>query len=267
MVLSLVVIGSLLTVGVASAQLGTPEPITDEAEDIHNLYLIVTAAAAVVFVAVEAALLYMIFRYRRRSDELPPQTHGNNLLEVIWTTIPIIIVLLLFVSSFVVLLEVEEDADAEALTVNVEGFQFSWTFAYDMQDLGATQAAPPAEEGTVSVTGFAGEENEPELWIPIDEPVEFVLNSNDVIHSFYVRDFLYKLDVIPGRENSFTVTAREPGRYQAQCAELCGINHALMRFHLVVVTRAEFDQYIARLAEEEGVQPPEDGVQEQARVP
>jgi cytochrome c oxidase subunit 2 len=83
------------------------------------------------------------------------------------------------------------------------------------------------------------------LRIPVGEPVEFELASADVIHSFYVRNFLYKLDVIPGRDNQFVVTAHETGTFHAQCAELCGVDHALMQFTLEVVSRAEFDQWVA----------------------
>jgi cytochrome c oxidase subunit 2 len=89
----------------------------------------------------------------------------------------------------------------------------------------------------------------PELVIPINEPVEFKLNAADVIHSFYFRNGLYKLDLIPGRENSFTIVANETGTYDGQCAELCGINHARMRFRVRVVERAEFDAWIAEMAE------------------
>lgn len=256
-VISAVLVLSLLGAGVASAQLGQPTPVTEQAQQMHSLYLIVTAAAAVVFVAVEGALLYMIFRYRRRSDELPPQTHGNSLLEIVWTTIPVVIVLILFVSSFVVLLRVQKDGKPEDLTVNVTGFQFSWSFEYDLADLGRG-SVPPAQ-GKVSVTGTAAVE--PELVLPVGEPVEFKLNSNDVIHSFYVPNFLYKLDVIPGRTNSFTVTPNQTGTFRAQCAELCGLNHALMRFSVRIVTRAEFDQYIAGLASQQL------GGQGSARVP
>lgn len=232
-----------LTAGVAFAQFGQPSPITEEGKSIHNLYLIVTAAAAVVFVLVEAVLLYVIFRYRKRSDDLPPQVHGSSLLEVVWTSIPILIVIGLFVSSFVVLVDVEEDAPEDALTVQVTGFQFSWEFAYDLSDLGRGE---PQGEGMVSVIGTAA--NRPTLVIPVNEPVEFRLVSNDVIHSFYVRDFLYKLDVIPGRDNRFTVTATKTGEFHGQCAEFCGLDHEAMRFTLKVVEREEFDAYIADLA-------------------
>jgi cytochrome c oxidase subunit 2 len=203
--------------------------------------LLLLAIAAVVFVLVEGALVYMIFRYRKRSDVLPAQTHGNNLLEIIWTSIPLIITLTLFVFSFIVLVDVEHDSKAEDLTVDVQGFQFQWAFTYNQNDLGP--GSDPNAKGTFTITGTAA--NEPTVVIPVDEPVEFRLKSTDVIHSFYMRDFLYKLDVIPGRDNKFTVTAKEIGTLDGQCAELCGLNHALMRFHMQVVSRADFDKYIA----------------------
>jgi cytochrome c oxidase subunit 2 len=92
------------------------------------------------------------------------------------------------------------------------------------------------------------------LVIPKDEPVEFALFSEDVIHSFYVRDFLYKLDVIPGRDNRFVVTAHTEGEFHAQCAELCGLDHALMQFTLKVVSREEFDKWVAETSTEKAAQ-------------
>jgi cytochrome c oxidase subunit 2 len=253
--LVLVALVSLLSFDVAFAGGGgQPSGITDQARDMHRLYLIVLAIAVVVFVAVEGALLFIILRFRRRNDELPPQIHGSNLLEVIWTTIPVVIVVVLFVLSFIVLVDVEEEANEEALTINVTGFQFSWEFVYNTNDLGVGTDRT-AENQEISVIGTGLEE--PVLVIPVDEPVEFKLAAADVIHAFYVADFLYKLDLIPGRDNKFQVTARELGTYNGQCAELCGLNHALMRFQLRVVTREEFDRWIEeQLADERAARQP-----------
>ena len=221
-----------------------PSGITSQAHNMHNLYKLVVVMGLVVFVAVEGALLLFIFKYKKRGDDLPPQIHGNNLLEVIWTTIPIVIVLILFVFSFRTLLSVDKDAKPADLTVDVQGFQFQWAFTYHANDLGTK--SDPNSTSTFTITGTAA--NEPTVVIPVGEPVEFSLTSNDVIHAFYVRDFLYKLDVIPGRNNRFVVTARETGTFTGQCAELCGLNHSLMRFHLQVVTRDEFDAFIQKNA-------------------
>ncbi|MBI2766496.1 MAG: cytochrome c oxidase subunit II [Chloroflexi bacterium] len=239
----LLLVGSLalISTSVAFAQAsGQPGGVTAEARDLHKLYLLVLTMALVVFVLVEGALAFMIFRYRRRDDTLPPQTHGNNLLEVVWTTIPIVIVLVLFVFSFITLVNVENDSKPQTLTVDVQGFQWQWAFTYNENDLGP--GSDPNAKGTFTITGTAAKE--PTLVIPVDEPVEFRLKSTDVIHAFYVPEFLYKLDVIPGRDNRFTVTPTKIGTYTGQCAELCGLNHTLMRFTLQVVSRADFDKFI-----------------------
>lgn len=242
---------ALLTMGTASADWSQPTAITNEADDMRALYLLVLAMAALVFVIVEGALVIMLIRYKKRSNDLPPQIEGNNLLEVIWTGIPIVIVVVLFVFSFIVLVRVENSAEDEDLTIRVNGFQFQWEFVYNTDDLGSSTPAG-LDEGTISIIGTAAQE--PELVIPVGEPVHFELRSNDVIHSFYVRNFLYKLDLVPGRDNDFVVTAHTTGTFEAHCAELCGLNHALMRFQLRVVEREEFDAW---LAEQEITAPPE----------
>lgn len=232
----------LLTIGSAAADWSQPTAITNEAGDMRKLYLLVLAMGAVVFLIVEGALVLMLIRYKKRSNDLPPQIEGNNLLEIIWTGIPIVIVFVLFVFSFIVLVRVENKSDEEDITIRVNAFQFSWEFVYNTEDLGRTTGQAP-EAGAISIIGTAAEE--PVLVIPVGEPVHFELRGNDVIHSFYVRNFLYKLDVIPGRDNDFVVTANTTGEFQGQCAELCGLNHAEMRFTLRVLERAEFDAWVA----------------------
>lgn len=220
-----------------------PAAVTDEARDMNGLYNVVLIAAIVVFALVAAALVYAIVRYRRRDDALPPQFHGGGKIEALMVGVPVIIVIGLFTVSMITLVGVDDTAEPDDLTIEVTGFQFSWQFTYNLNDLGEGGGMGADAEGSISVIGTPADE--PVLMMPVDEPVEFVLRSNDVIHSFYVRDFLYKLDLFPGRENAFTVTARETGDYRAQCAELCGLNHALMRFTVRVVERDEFDGWIA----------------------
>ncbi|MEP7215550.1 MAG: cytochrome c oxidase subunit II [Anaerolineaceae bacterium] len=246
---------ALSAIATASAELGQPGGITDEARDMHGLYLFTLALGAVVFVLVETALIFCLIRFRKKGDSLPTQIHGSNLVEFIWTGIPVIIVIALFSYSFIVLRDVEHKENPADLTVSVTGFQFQWQFTYCQNDLGKETNAPvkarddkyqgpcAAAADELSIVGTA--KDEPTVVIPLDEPVEFTLKSNDVIHSFYVRDFLYKLDVIPGRDNKFTVTAREVGTFTGQCAELCGLNHALMRFKIEVKSRPDFDSWMA----------------------
>ena len=230
---------ALVATGTASAI--QPGGITDEARKMNELFWIVTIAGLVVFALVAAALIFAIVRYRRRDDELPPQFHGGGAIEIGMVSVPVLIVIGLFTVSMITLVDIDDPAHEDALTIEVTGFQFSWQFAYNLADLGKNTDADA--EGSISVIGTPL--NDPVLYLPVDEEVEFILKSSDVIHSFYVKDFLYKLDLIPGRVNSFAVTPRVTGDFSAQCAELCGTNHALMRFVVRIVERDEFDAWVA----------------------
>lgn len=234
---------ALLSIEVAAAQAGVPEPITDEGETIRDLYYFILALAVVVFVVVEGVLIFCVLKFRKRDDTLPPQIHGSNTLELMWTGIPVLIVASIFTLSFIALEDIENDAAPEDMTVEVTGFQWSWQFKYNLNDLGP--GSNPEDPGQITVLGISGENGEiPTLVIPADEVVEFKLVGADVIHSFYVRDALYKLDVVPGRDNRFTMTPRQPGIYEAQCAEYCGTDHAFMRFQMEVLERADFDAWV-----------------------
>jgi cytochrome c oxidase subunit 2 len=230
----------------ASGCLLPPDPATEAGQDVFNLYLLVLALAGIVFIGVEGFIIYAVMRYRRQpgDDVLPEQLHGNNTVEIIWTAIPTVIVLILFTFSVITLGEVEARADEPGVTIEVDGFQWQWTFRY--------------EEGA-TVTGAIG--NPPTLHVPVGEPVRLVLTSLDVNHAFYVPQFLIKRDLIPVGENGdpneleFTVT--EEGTYTGQCAEFCGDSHADMTFIVEAMPRAAYDEAVAALAS--GEEPPTGG--------
>ena len=230
----------------ASGCLLPPDPVTEAGQDVFNLYLVVLALAAIVFIGVEGFILYAIFRYRRQpgDDVLPEQHHGNNTIEVIWTIIPTVIVLILFTVSVITLGEVEGRSEDPGVTIEVDGFQWQWTFSYP-------------EGGTT--TGTIG--SPPTLVVPVNEPVRLVLNSLDVNHAFYVPQFLIKRDLIPvgenGEPNELEFTITEAGTYAGQCAEFCGTAHADMTFIVDAVSREAYDEYAAALAS--GSPPPATG--------
>ena len=152
---TLLKVGSLLAVALLlGGCLIPPEPETTEAKATFGLYVIVLIMAAVVFVGVEGFILYSVFRYRRRDDRLPAQLHGNNLVEVIWTVIPTVIVVVLFVLSISTLGTVQATTDKPAVVVEVDGFQWQWTFRYRDDDnnpdndyVGHRQRRPAAGHG------------------------------------------------------------------------------------------------------------------------
>jgi cytochrome c oxidase subunit II len=161
------------------------------------------------------------------------QTHGHSGLEIVWTLIPAIIVTALFAFTVDTLGKVETantPGDNPALTIDVTGFQWQWTFDYKAQGISLTG------------TGRDG----PTMAIPVGEKVRIRLHATDVIHSFYVPQFLYKKDAIPGRVNEFDVIVQQVGTYAGQCAEFCGIGHADMHFTVAAMTPADFDAWVAQ---------------------
>ncbi len=231
----------MLTALVAACGMVPPEPHTNQAKEVFWLYNVVLVMGGIVFLAVEGFIVYSVVRYRRRDDRLPTQIHGNNLVELVWTAIPTVIVLILFVLSTLTLNSISAHSDHPGVTIEVDGFQWQWTFHYLDGD------ADPTND--VSVTGTPA--NPPQMALPVGEEVRLILVSKDVIHSFYVPAFLVKRDLIPvgpGRApNELTFTVSEAGTYAGQCAEFCGDLHSRMTFSVQAMPRAGFDAWIAAI--------------------
>jgi cytochrome c oxidase subunit 2 len=193
-----------------------------------------------VFLGVEGFIVYSVFRYRRRDDRLPAQTHGNTLVEIIWTAIPTVIVLILFGLSVITLRTVEAKSDPAqgGVDIEVDGFQWQWEFRYLDDD--------ENPDNDYSVVGDPA--SPPVMVVPVDEPIRLRLVSTDVIHSFYVPQFLIKRDLIPFPEgeapNTMEFTVTEVGVYGGQCAEFCGEFHARMTFSVQAVTRDDYNAWL-----------------------
>jgi len=252
-VLVAIVAGVFLTG--AGASLYPPNPATAQGHDVKRLYDIVFAIAVAVFIAVEGLIVWSIIRYRRRpgDDELPPQTHGNNLVEIIWTLIPTVIVLYLFAISWQSLNTVDAVSSDPDIRVHAVAGQFIWTFEYLDQSGNkvATQSAPAYGAGgpdcptpTPTNPACGG------MALPVDKSIQVTLDSPDVIHAFYVPRFLFKRDVVPGQTNrfEFRIDANEAGQvFNGQCAELCGTGHRTMLFSVLGLSGADYDTWLTAL--------------------
>jgi cytochrome c oxidase subunit II len=217
-----------------------PQPATETAQGVYILWIVVFAMGLAVFFGVEAFIVYAIFRYRRRDDRLPDQLHGNNLIEIVWTAIPTVIVLILFGISMVSLSSVTAQASTPGVTIDVTGFQWQWQFHYPDDD------ADPSND----VTLIGSPASPPAMVVPVGEVIHLNLTSADVIHSFYVPQFLIKKDVFPltgdQQPNELEFTVSEAGTYTGQCAEFCGDLHARMTFTVEAMERVDYEDWLAR---------------------
>ncbi|TDC30610.1 cytochrome c oxidase subunit II [Kribbella albertanoniae] len=238
------VFGTVLLTGCSSEtteqwkRLGLPEAASDRTEAVRSLWIGAWIAALIIGVAVWALILYVVVRYRKRNDEAPKQVRYNLPLEVLYTLAPFAIIGVLFFYTVEHGNQITKMSGTPQHTVNVVGQQWQWTFNYKEQVNG--------QEG-VWETGTL--DKPAELWLPVNESVHFDLTSPDVIHSFWIPSFYFKLDVIPGRTNKFEVTPTKTGTFAGKCAELCGLYHSRMIFSVKVVTRAEYDQHLKELAD------------------
>jgi cytochrome c oxidase subunit 2 len=228
-------VGQMLGIGAIASALGValallidwfPESASEQAGPVDTLWYVLLAVSVPVFVLVVTIVLYSVIRFRMRpGEELAdgPPIHGNTRLEVIWTAIPAIVLVALCSYAYVVLTDVEK-AQANAMNVRVVGEQFTWTFYYRDAD------------GKELVSN--------QLYVPQGRPVNFTVQSKDVLHDFWVPAFRMKIDAVRGQDTHVRATPNRLGEYPVVCAELCGLGHAAMRQSAHVVTPDQFDRWL-----------------------
>lgn len=197
-----------------------PEAASTMAPEVDSLFNFVTIVSAILLAAVVAAMLYFVYRYRRRAPgEQPPVVQESKALEISWIVVPTILVLLVFNWGFKSFVK-QKTMPADAYQIRVEAQQWSWLFEYP--------------NGVTSDT----------LYVPVDEPVRTTMSSKSVLHSFFVPAFRVKQDVLPNRYTSVWFEATETGTYDLFCAEYCGRNHSEMEAPVKVVSQQRFNEWL-----------------------
>jgi cytochrome c oxidase subunit 2 len=256
---------------------GWPTGVTKQATEMRVLWTWSCVAALAVGVLVWGLIFWCCIRYRKRDDALPRQTKYNLPIELVYSLTPFLIIAALFYRTVVVEDNVNQITKNPDVTVQVNAFKWNWEFEYQTVH-GATQAYP-AEAGQRSfgkyladptsyvpdaITGkttpgpmylsTVGSDAEiPVLVLPVNQHVLFDEHSEDVIHSFWVPEFLFKRDVIPwgtsstARDNKFEIYPEKTGSFVGRCAELCGTYHSQMNFEVRIVPQQTFLAYLAAL--------------------
>jgi cytochrome c oxidase subunit 2 len=207
-----------------------PAAATSQSSVLASDWLLFTLVGLAVALLVWGLILFAIVRWRRSpragDDAYPPQFRDNNALEIAWTVVPLILVIGLFAYTYRAEANVEALAPKPDVTVAVNAYRWGWTFTYD---------------GGPAISGAA--RKPPEMVIPLGETTRIVLTSSDVNHAFWVPDFLFKRDAIPGRTSSFDLRPSKLGTFLGHCAEFCGLDHALMNFSVRVVPPDEYARW------------------------
>ena len=191
-----------------------------------------------------ALMFYAIIVYRRRKGDtsIPVQMRYNNPVETLFTVVPLILVIGFFAFTAKTMQAIEQPTPNPDVKIEVIGKQWSWDFNYvnaNVYDAGI-QSQFEGQKGSEAAL--------PVLYLPVNKTVAIDLTSRDVVHSFWVIDFLYKKDVFPGKTNHMYFTPQKIGTYKGKCAELCGEFHSMMLFNVKVVSQADYDAHMAQLA-------------------
>jgi len=228
-----------------------PEVASPEAAEVDRLTYLIIYITGITFVGVQLILIWFLFKHRKKPGVVAKHTHGNHTVELIWTVAPAVVLVLLAVYQadlWVRLKSATPKDNADAVKVQIFAKQFEWNFRYPGAD---------GEYGTEDDRVTAGN-----LVIPINRPINAELRAMDVIHSFFLPNFRFKQDAVPGlraplwfRANKLSAD-REPvmdrnGELQdldywdIVCAELCGNQHSSMAGRLFVVPNDTFEQWVS----------------------
>lgn len=202
----------------------------------------------------------VVYRRRKKDTGMPRQLRYHMPIEMMFTILPMVLVAGFFAFTArdqAVAEQVYSDSEAD-VHIEVYGKQWSWDFNYLTVDGSQYQGdvyyqgvqAQEVRDENGRTTGEINEAALPTLYLPVNAKVTIDLKSRDVAHSFWIPEFHYKEDTIPGKTNQFSVVPEREGTYIGKCAELCGEYHSMMLFQVKVVSEAEYNAYIQSLRNE-----------------
>ncbi|MGH7502475.1 MAG: cytochrome c oxidase subunit II [Longimicrobiales bacterium] len=205
-----------------------PENISTFGAEIDRLFYIIVVITGVVFVLVELLLIYFLVKYRHRPDRKASYTHGNSRLEVLWTLATAIIVVIVGVMSRGLWLDIKDPRrfPPAGLELIITAKQFEWNVTY------------PGGDGDIGTGDDFVVRNQ--LHVPVNTAVHVSLQSEDVIHSFYLPELRLKQDAVPGMQILAWFEATRTGEYTVGCAELCGLGHYRMKGAMTVHSAADW---------------------------
>jgi cytochrome c oxidase subunit 2 len=227
-----------------------PEAISEHGPSVDRQFIITIIVCGIAFAAAQIGLGWAVWKYRDSADkQRATYSHGNNRLEVVWTVVTAIVFISLAVMGQRVWASLHlHAAPPGSYQIEVTAQQFAWNVRYPGKDnifgrtdvqyiddatnpVGLTDTDPNAKDDVVG----------PTLVVPVNRPVELVLKSKDVTHSFWVPQLRFKQDLVPGMGIHVHFTANKVGKYELACAELCGMNHFKMKSYMLVLPQSDFD--------------------------
>ena len=218
-----------------------PRSVSSYAPDVDHLFDLILWMVAVTFVLTELVLVYCVFKYGKQRATKALHTHGNHVLEMTWTAVPALLLVFIAFSQMGAWSDIKIDMpdgsepghpySAQHPFAEIYGSQFDWRVRY------------PDEHGVFESADAV--ESPYDVYVPVDTKIVLRLKSRDVLHSFFVPQFRLKQDAVPGMDIPIWFEARETGSYDLICAELCGWGHYKMAGRVHVLSKPDFERWMA----------------------
>jgi len=227
-----------------------PQTISEHGPRVDSQFTLTIIVVGIAFTAAQVGLGWAVWKYRDTADaQRATYTHGNNRLEIVWTLVTAVVFISLAVMGQSVWASLHlHSAPPGAYQIEVVAQQFAWNFHYPGKDTTFGKTEPTLIDDTSNPIGLDQTDPNakddvvgPTLVIPVNRPVELILRSKDVTHSFWVPQLRFKQDLVPGMAIHVHFTATQIGKYELACAELCGMNHYKMKSYMLVLPQSEFD--------------------------
>jgi cytochrome c oxidase subunit II len=213
-------------------------PIKDAISSFNSLVFWIIV---VITIFVAALLAYVMWRYRAEANPSPSRTSHNTALEIAWTVIPVLILVVIAIPSFRLIYYQDRAVDAE-LTINVQGRQWYWHYAYP--DHGNfTFDSYPVPDNEIRQGQIRSLSVDNPLVVPVGANIRILTTGQDVIHSFFVPSLGVQKYTIPGRTLETWIRADRAGVFYGQCNQICGVNHWFMPIEVRAVPREEFNAW------------------------
>jgi cytochrome c oxidase subunit 2 len=230
--------------------LPTERGLTNQVDRVIDLWVTSWAVLLIIGVISWVLIIWAAVVYRRRKGQtgMPAQLRYNMPIETFYTIAPLILVLGFFAFTARDQVAIETPLADPDVSIEVYGKRWAWDFNYLNENVFYTGIQAQEIPG-----GGVDMELLPKLYLPVDQKVEIKIESRDVIHSFWIIDFLYKKDMIPAKTNYWYFIPQEEGVFRGKCAELCGEYHSMMLFEVHVVSEQEYNRQMLALRSEGNV--------------
>jgi len=234
----------------ASKRWWFPESISEHGPRVDSQFLLTIIVCGIAFAAAQIGLGWVVWKYRSSADkQRATYSHGNNRLEVVWTIVTAVVFISLAIMGQRVWASLHlHAAPPGSYQIEVTAQQFAWNVRYPGKDNVFGKVDPQYIDDTTNPVGIVdtdpnGKDDTvvPTLVVPVNRPVELVLKSKDVTHSFWVPQLRFKQDLVPGMAIHVHFTVTKIGKYELACAELCGMNHFKMKSYMLVLPQSDFD--------------------------